>query len=122
MNCRWLDAYCSAKPGCCKEHKDSWKADLYLVGGKIFVLRFHDKSGREIVNLKMQPDYGALMRLDYFPDVIPAYHMNKLHWVSVYLDGRVPAKAFKEMIDESYARVLATLSRKKRAEIQNGQG
>ena len=31
-----------------------------------------------------------------------AYHMNKQHWITIYLDGTVPDKEILERIDESY--------------------
>lgn len=34
--------------------------------------------------------------------VVPAYHMNKIHWNSIALDGTVPEKDIKRMIGESY--------------------
>ena len=49
--------------------------------------------------------------------ILPAYHMNKLHWITVLLDGKVPEDQVKELIEVSYQ---ATLSRKKRIPRQDG--
>ncbi len=43
--------------------------------------------------------------------IMPAYHMNKMHWISVLLDGTVPADRVRELIDMSF---LATASAKKK--------
>ena len=34
--------------------------------------------------------------------IMPAYHMNKMHWVSVLLDGTVPENKVLDLIDMSY--------------------
>ena len=47
--------------------------------------------------------------------ITPAYHMNKLHWISVLLDGTVPEKRVYDLIDMSY---LATASAKKKEKIR----
>ena len=35
-------------------------------------------------------------------EIIPAYHMNKEHWVSVILNGEFPEKELFDLIDLSY--------------------
>ena len=40
--------------------------------------------------------------------------MNKRHWNTVILDGSVPTKLVRELIDHSYALVVASLPKKKR--------
>ena len=37
-----------------------------------------------------------------YPSVKPGYHQNKMHWNTIILDGSVPEKDIKMMIDESY--------------------
>lgn len=117
MKYPWMDAYCLAKTGAAKEYKATWDATLYTVGGKMFALHAEDNKGRAILNLKIEPSYGNLLRQDY-ADIIPGYHMNKLHWVSVLLTGNVPDEVFKEMIDESHGIVFRSLSKKMRKELE----
>ena len=39
---------------------------------------------------------------------MPAYHMNKMHWITVLLDGTVPEKRVLELIDiTDYANLIA---------------
>lgn len=33
---------------------------------------------------------------------LPAYHMNKVHWISILLDGTVPLEKVYDLIDTSY--------------------
>ena len=34
--------------------------------------------------------------------ILPAYHMNKNHWVTVLLDGTIPIKNIQNLIKTSY--------------------
>ncbi|MDI9506690.1 MAG: MmcQ/YjbR family DNA-binding protein [Clostridiales bacterium] len=50
----------------------------------------------DVVNLKGDPMLiGALLGL---PGIYPAYHMNKTHWISVALDGRVDEEQLKGLL------------------------
>ena len=111
MNYPWMDAYCTTKKCAAKEYKATWDATLYTVGGKIFALHLRDSQSREMLNLKIEPSYGILLRQDH-QDIIPGYHMNKLHWVSVLLAGCVPDDVVQEMIDESHGTVFRSLSKR----------
>nr|MBC8403212.1 MmcQ/YjbR family DNA-binding protein [Candidatus Neomarinimicrobiota bacterium] len=46
--------------------------------------------------------------------MIQSHHLNKKHWNSIILDGRIPTADIKEMINESYDLVLQSLSKKLR--------
>ena len=37
------------------------------------------------------------------PGILPAYHMNKLHWLSVLLDGTAADDDVKALLDTSFA-------------------
>ena len=68
--------------------------------GKWFaaVMRYMD---RDIVNLKCEPMEGEFLRKIY-SGIIPAYHMNKRHWITVFLDGDVPDGELCRLTEESY--------------------
>lgn len=55
---------------------------------------------------------------DRYEGIKPGYHMNKKHWVSVYFDKDVPEKTIKELVRQSYDRVVASLSKKEREVLQ----
>lgn len=57
--------------------------------------------GRDIVNLKCEPDNADFLRSVY-KGVIPAYHMNKVHWNTVYLDSDVPDEELESMVNGSF--------------------
>jgi predicted DNA-binding protein (MmcQ/YjbR family) len=63
--------------------------------------------------LKCDPDRAIELREQY-EDITPGYHMNKKHWNSVRIDGAVPSKLIRELIDHSYQLVVKSLSAKER--------
>ena len=68
----------------------------------------------EVVNLKADDMFfrDMLIREE---GIIPAYHMNKLHWITVLLDGTVPDEKVFDLIDMSF---MATASAKKKEKIR----
>ncbi len=55
----------------------------------------------EVLNLKCDPLVSFGMRQGC-PDILPAWHMNKQHWISVRLEGDVPEDTLKTLIEMSY--------------------
>jgi predicted DNA-binding protein (MmcQ/YjbR family) len=53
-------------------------------------------------NVKCNPEKALELREEYPESVLPGYHMNKKHWNTVIVDGRISANKLKEMIRESY--------------------
>jgi predicted DNA-binding protein (MmcQ/YjbR family) len=68
------------------------------------------------MNLKCDPDRAALLR-DQYRAITPGYHMNKRHWNTLTLDGTLPAALVRELIEHSYALVVAGLPAKVRAAL-----
>jgi predicted DNA-binding protein (MmcQ/YjbR family) len=114
----WLNEYCLAKPGVTTDYQADWEATRYFIGGKLFAMVGSDKTSKPIVTMKLDPIFGQLLRNEY-AEIIPGYHMNKIHWNSLYLDGRVPTDVLREMLDQAYAIVLATLNKKTQAMIKD---
>ena len=55
----------------------------------------------DVLNVKCDPLLiGSLRMREGF---YPAYHMNKDKWISVLMDGTVPAKEIMELIELSYS-------------------
>ncbi|WP_020617941.1 MmcQ/YjbR family DNA-binding protein [Paenibacillus daejeonensis] len=86
---------------------------VLFVGSKMFAL-LSTYDGVESVNLKTLPEEAWLQRETYPGAVIPGYHMNKKHWNTVLLDGRVPEPVILTMLQESYRLVWAKLTRAER--------
>ena len=62
------------------------------------------------MNLKCDPYKAAALR-DVYEAVIPAYHMNKLHWNTILLDNSIPEDEIRKMVDHSYALVVKGLKK-----------
>jgi predicted DNA-binding protein (MmcQ/YjbR family) len=64
------------------------------------------------VSLKCDPERALDLR-DRYEEVRPGYHMNKKHWNTVELGGRIPPNELREWIDHSYELVAAGLRKKR---------
>jgi predicted DNA-binding protein (MmcQ/YjbR family) len=64
------------------------------------------------VNLKCDPERALDLR-DRYEEVRPGYHMNKKHWNTVELGGRIPEAELRGMIDHSYDLVVARLPKRR---------
>ena len=53
-------------------------------------------------NVKCNPEKAIELRETWPDTVLPGYHMNKKHWNTVIVDGRLSNKQLLEMVDESY--------------------
>ncbi len=74
---------------------------VFKVAGKMFFLTGLDKSPLQF-NVKCDPDIAIQLREEYPDSVLPGYHMNKLNWNTIVVDGRLSARQLKQMIDDSY--------------------
>lgn len=54
----------------------------------------------DIINVKCEPELSYMLRQE--SGILPAYHMNKEHWITVILDSHMPKKQIYELIDISY--------------------
>lgn len=54
----------------------------------------------DVLNVKVNLCEAAALRL--VDGILPAYHMNKEHWVSILLGGRVSDEMLIELLETSY--------------------
>lgn len=88
---------------------------VFKVMGKLFALT--DVESFESVNLKVDPEIGVELREQY-SSVLPGYHMNKKHWITVIMDGSISDKLLCQWIDNSYNLVTASLPKKDKETLQ----
>ena len=98
-----------AKPGAVEEYPFEPDTLVPKVGGKMFAL-LYEEDGIARISLKCGPEYGELLRATH-PSIIPGYHLNKRHWITVSADGSVPDDLMRDLIDESYDLVVKGLPR-----------
>lgn len=114
----WVETYCLSKPGVKKDFKEEWNAYRYLIDDKMFLMHGGDKEEREIFTVKLQPEFGDMLRREHKGEIVPGYYMNKTHWNSVYTENETVTDALlKEMLDMSYDLILKSLSKKRQKEI-----
>jgi len=100
--------FCLTFPGAYEDYpfdEDSAAAGAWAVmrnrgNKKSFALIF-ERGGFVNINLKCDPMYADLLR-NVYPSVIPAYHMNKVHWNGVILDGSIPDQEIIQWIINSH--------------------
>ena len=106
MNIEEIREYCLAKPGVTEGFPFNDTA-LVFKAGKIFAILDLSEEERGI-SLKCDPDLAHELRENY-PEVSPAYHLNKKHWNGIALDGSISGEQLREWIDHSYELILDSL-------------
>jgi predicted DNA-binding protein (MmcQ/YjbR family) len=92
--------HCLSKPGAEETTPFGPDVFVYKVAGKMFALT-SPGDFPATVNLKCDPERSIALREEY-EGIVPGHHMNKKHWNTVMLNGSVPAKLIRELIDHSY--------------------
>lgn len=110
MNIESLREYCLKKKASVESFPFGVSTLVFKIKGKIFLLAGLDESPLQF-NVKCDPEKIEDLREQY-EAVQPGYHMNKKHWNTIIVDGTIPEKKLKEMIDESYDLVVQSLSQK----------
>lgn len=118
MNIEEFVAYCASKKAVTEEFPFDNDTLVCKVGGKIFALVSLKKweEGEPAVNLKCDPERAILLR-EQFEDIVPGYHMSKVHWNTIYINKGVNDSLLKQLVDDSYALVLKSLTKKVQQQI-----
>ncbi len=95
-------------------HSDNKKWFALVMGVEKRKLGLSGSGNIDVINLKLDDMFfrDIIMRDE---GIMPAYHMNKLHWITVLLDGTVSEKRIFDLIDMSF---LATASVKKKQKMR----
>ena len=74
---------------------------VFKVFKKIFLLVPLDTAQLQF-NVKCDPENAIELR-ELWPDcILPGFHMNKKHWNTIIVDGKLSGKQLLEMVDNSY--------------------
>jgi predicted DNA-binding protein (MmcQ/YjbR family) len=109
MNIEGFRNYCLEKRGVTEEFPFDANTLVFKVMGKMFALT--DLEAFESINLKADPEQVVALQ-EQFSAVLPGYHMNKKHWISVMMDGTIKDSLICQWIDDSYNLVSASLPKK----------
>ena len=81
-------------------HKSNQKWFAVIMDIPCFKLGLENETVVNVVNLKCDPLLiGSLIKED---GILPAYHMNKNHWITALLDGSVEEEKLKLLLDISF--------------------
>jgi len=107
--------YCLAKKGVEETFPFDGNSVWMKVMGKMFALASLETVDR--INLKCDPDYAIELREKHAEDILPGWHMNKVHWNTVMYTGGLTDKLILHLIRHSYELVVSKLPKKVRVEL-----
>jgi len=115
MNIEEFRDYCLSKKYVTECFPFDEKTLVFKVAGKMFAL-----SGLEhkpsTINLKCDPERAIELREEY-SEIIEGFHMSKVHWNTINIEGNLPNNLLKELIDHSYDLVVKGLTKKLQKEL-----
>jgi predicted DNA-binding protein (MmcQ/YjbR family) len=114
MNIEEFTEYCMSKPGVTEEFPFNDVTLVFKVLGKMFALT--NLEGDWSLALKCDPVRAIELREEY-PAIQPGYHLSKVHWNTVMMDGSLSQKLVIELIDHSYQLVVNKLPLKLKQEL-----
>jgi len=88
---------------------------VFKVGGKVFAISALHRTPLE-VSVKCEPELAVELRGTYAA-IRPGYHLNKRHWNTVTLDGSLPDRLVRDLVEDSYDLVVSALPRRMRDEL-----
>ncbi|GAB3902012.1 MmcQ/YjbR family DNA-binding protein [Larkinella knui] len=116
MNIESLRTYCLSKTGSTESFPFGEETLVFKVGGKMFALTSMDATPLS-VNLKCDPEVAIELR-EQHDAVRPGYHMNKVHWNTVIIDGSIRESDLKKWIDHSYELIVGSLPKSVRIALE----
>lgn len=88
---------------------------VFKVMDKMFAL-VSQQSETPKVTLKCNP-VDAVVLVSQFAAVVPGYHMNKKHWITVSLSDDLPDDMMVDLVNQSYELVVSQLTKAKKSEL-----
>ncbi len=115
---QWCREVCLALPDATSDTPFGPGTEAMRVHGKIFALLSHREHVSEypLVNLKVDPAELPLLVAKH-QWLLPGYHMNKKHWVSVVLGPDLDRELTADLVEESYDTVVYALPAKLRSSL-----
>lgn len=101
MNIEEIREYCLRKNNVEESFPFGTDTLVFKTNGKIFLLVSLDTVPLQF-NAKCEPGKAIQLREEYPDVVLPGYHMNKKHWNTTIVNGKLTSIQIREMIDDSY--------------------
>lgn len=112
---------CLQFPGAYEDFPFGPDASVFKVqaaGGKAKMFALSWLGGSPLsISLKCEPELALQLRAAH-PQINGAWHMNKKHWNSVRLDDGLAADLVRDLVEDSYDLVVASLPRRDRESLK----
>lgn len=120
MDAAQLRETCLSFPGTFEDFPFGPEASVFKVrasGGTAKMFALSDLGSQTLaISLKCEPDLAEQLRAAH-PEITGAWHMNKTHWNGVDCTGTLPDDMLRDMIEDSYDLVVASLPKKDRESL-----
>lgn len=116
MNIEDVRDFCLSFKGVTEELPFGPDTLVFKVMGKMFLLLPLDVENL-VLSTKNTPEKNVDLRARY-PNIVGAFHMNKVHWNNLYIDFSTKRELILELITESYELVKKGLTKKLQAELE----
>ena len=117
VNIRQLKEFCSSLPGANETlYGEPSNVLVYSVSSKTFAYFKTSDPERWRFSTKVTPD--RFVELTDFPGVKPARYRGRFHWITIVDVRRFPPSYLTELVEWSYQRAFASLSKTKQVEIR----
>jgi predicted DNA-binding protein (MmcQ/YjbR family) len=107
---------CLGFPGSAETFPFGPGTSVFKVAGKMFALSQLAETPLR-VSLKCEPPLAEQLRAAHTA-VLPGYHLNKRHWNTVVVDGSLPERTIRDMIEDSYDLVASRLPLSRRRALR----
>jgi len=96
-----IEEYILSMPNARLEYPFDEKTAVYKASNnKMFVL-IADGSDPLKISLKCDPNLAELLR-DKYESIVPGYHLNKKHWITILTTGQVSDDEIRDLIRHSF--------------------
>jgi len=116
MNVSQLKEFCRRFPGAVETlHGEPYNFLVYAVGGRKFAYFKTSHPERWRFSMRVAPD--RFIELTDVQGVKPARYRGRFHWITVVNVSSFPASYLTELVEWSYQKAFASLSKAARTEI-----
>jgi len=95
-----LRDWCLTMPGAGETFPFGPETSVFKVAKKIFAISALRAEPLK-VSVKCEPDLATGLRGAH-ESIVPGYHLNKRHWITVTLGGDVPDATVRDLVEDSY--------------------
>jgi len=119
MNVAQLKRFCRGFPNAIETHYgEPYNFLVYSIGGKKFAYFKTSNPERWRFSTRVTPD--RFIELTDMPGVKPARYRGRYGWITIVDVSAFPAGYLRELVESSYGRAFAALSKTQRTVLTNG--